>query len=486
MSKFRSPFTLPATGSLTGLAASFGEVLTSDDLANDPRLEPDTRAALQRTGYAAAASVPLIHDGEVLGAFNLLYPPGLGLAPGERRLLDTLGRTLAIAMAQRTAVERERELEAQARRGAPGSRAAGIAHDFNNLLTGLVGAVDLARVDAEDAGLTETVTTLEEALAAADRTAGLVRQLLLFSRNHAPSRRLVTDLDRVVREAASFAARGTTVRCEVDIPAPLGSIEVDPGQIGQVVQNLVINACQASASGSSVVVRADRSESVAPEENPRVRITVADTGHGIPEEQLPRIFEPYFSARAGGMGLGLSVSHSIVARHGGRLTVSSTVGRGSTFTIELPASRAVAPAEERPSVDRARFEGRAIVMDDEPAVRKVAGLMLEQIGFEVDLAEDGARALVLAQEAAAAGRPYRVALLDLTIVGGLGAADIEADLRRLSPPTRLILSTGYAHGRAGDDWDATLAKPYVLAVLREAVTTALSEAAEAAARCGPD
>ena len=476
VSQYPSPnSSLPAKGSLTGLAAERGEVLTTDDLANDERVEPATRAALKATGYVSGACVPLIHGDEVLGSFNLIYPSGFGLQPSERRLLDTLGKTLAIAMAQLMAVERERELEAQAQRAQQleslGLLAGGIAHDFNNLLTGLVGCVDLARVGAEQAGLTETVATLKDALAAADRATGLVRQLLTFSRGHAPSRRLVTSLDRVIRESASFAARGTSVRCDVEIAGVLGPVEVDVGQIGQVVQNLVINACQASPSGGTVLVRAERYQ--AADGLPWVRISVTDRGHGIADEHLPRIFEPFYTAREGGTGLGLSVSHSIVQRHGGRLTVSSIVGHGSTFTIDLPASTAPVDKVEPHPHGPVRFEGRALVMDDEPAVRRIAGLMLRHLGFEVEQAEDGTRALDLAAQAVAQERPFRLALLNLTVVGGLGAADIAADLRRISPGTRLVLSTGYAHSRAGEGWDGTLGKPYDLETLRETIARAV-------------
>lgn len=477
VSRFPSPnSTLPAKGSLTGLAAERGEVLTTDDLANDERVEPATRAALKATGYVSGASIPVIHGGEVLGSYNLVYPGGSVLQPIERRMLDTLGKTLAVAMAQLVAVERERELEKQAQRAQQleslGLLAGGIAHDFNNLLTGLVGSVDLARVGAQEAGLVDTVATLEQALAAADRATSLVRQLLTFSRGHEPSRRLVNDLDRVIRESASFAARGTSVRCDVDIASPLGPIDVDVGQIGQVVQNLVINACQASPSGSTVVVRAERHE--AADGSPWVRISVIDRGTGIADEHLPRIFEPFYTARPGGTGLGLSVSHSIVQRHGGRLTASSVVDRGSTFTVDLPASTAPVDKVEPHAPAPVLFDGRALVMDDEPAVRRIASLMLKHLGFEVEQAEHGARALDLAAQAVAQGRPFRVAVLDLTVVGGLGAAEIAADLRQVSPGTRLILSTGYAHSRVGEGWDGMLGKPYDLVALREAIARALA------------
>jgi signal transduction histidine kinase/CheY-like chemotaxis protein len=476
-SQFPPRKALPAKGSLTGLAAERRQVLTTEDIAGDDRVDAETRAALTSNGYTTGVCVPIVHAGEVLGSYNLVYPRGAALRLDERRLLATLASSLAVAMAQQIAAERERELEAQARRAQQleslGVLAGGIAHDFNNLLTGIVGCVDLARLGAESAGDRDMMETLEQALAAASRAGALVRQLLTFSRGGAPSRRAVSDLGSTLREVASFAARGTSVRCEVEVQEPLGVVEVDVQQIAQVVQNLVLNACQASRSGATVHVRARR-EPASSSGAGRVLIEVSDTGAGIAPEHVSRIFEPFFTARVGGTGLGLAVSHSIIQRHGGSIRVESELGRGSTFTVELPASTLVSPSEQSAPSPSRRFEGRVLVMDDEEAVRRIARLLLTRLGFEVETAEHGAGALELAARATAERRPFRLALLDLTVVGGLGAADIVDELRRASPGIRLVLSTGYVHAGDSERWDATLQKPYTSSALSEAISHALA------------
>ena len=475
-SKFPPRAILPAKGSLTGLAVERREILTTEDIEHDARVTPNVREALAANQYTSGACVPLIYDGEVLGSFNLIYPRGTAIGVTERRMLGALGTWLGVAMAQRIAAARERDLETQARRAQQleslGVLAGGIAHDFNNLLTGIVGNIELARVLAEDARDTRGSKLLSDALGAASRATALVTQLLTFSRGGAPTRKATEELGGIIREVAAFACRGTSVLCEIEIVEPLGVAEVDLGQIGQVIQNLVLNACQASSSGATVNVRARREGRGA--EGDWIVIEVVDAGRGIPAEHLPRIFEPFFTIRAGGTGLGLAVSHSIVRRHGGRLSVKSEVGRGTHVVVELPGADvrvAAAPIEAPPA---GPFSGRALVMDDDRTVRDIAVLLLERLGFEVTAAHHGAEALDLATQAAADGRPFRVALLDLTIVGGLGGAEIAGDLRNLNQGIRLIVSTGYAPEGAADIWDAHLNKPYHLEQLSSAVERALS------------
>jgi CheY-like chemotaxis protein len=206
-----------------------------------------------------------------------------------------------------------------------------------------------------------------------------------------------------------------------------------------------------------------------------VAIDVVDSGAGIPAEHMPRLFEPFFTARPGGTGLGLAISHSIVQRHGGRLQVRSEVGRGTTVMVTLPASERPAQVGSVPPSGTVRFSGRALVMDDEEGVRRVASALLKRLGFEVETTAHGAGAVDLAAQRNTEQRPFRVALLDLTVVGGLGAAEIAVPLRKASPGIRLVLTSGYAHQGAREDWDAELPKPYTLAALSAALGAALNE-----------
>ncbi len=466
---------LPADGSLTGLAAARGQTVTSSDISADLRIEPETRARLVLDGFGEGASVPILHHGQIVGALNILYKTGTRLRAEERRLLEAMAGTLGVAMTQRQDAEVQQHLEEQVRRGqhleSLGVLAGGIAHDFNNLLVGILGNVELARKDALAEGMSRIAGLLEEALRAVDRATGLVRQLLTFAKGGAPVKQATSALPEIVRDAAQFAVRGASVRCEVVVEGEIGVVEVDLVQVAQVVQNLVLNAAQASGAGGTISVRLDRRELAEPEgllaAGPWLRLQVSDRGRGIPSDALPRIFEPFFSSRQGGTGLGLAVCHSIVHRHGGQIAVQSSPGQGTTFTVQIPAGSARAAVVAPASPETALGGGRALVMDDEPAVRFVAGQMLADLGFEVEETKDGAEALAAAMAAQAGARPFAVALLDVTVVGGTGGLDILDELRQASPSTRLVLSTGYsaayvpgmtdAHGA-----DAVLEKPYSL------------------------
>jgi signal transduction histidine kinase/ActR/RegA family two-component response regulator len=472
---------MPAEGSLTGLAARRRAMQTTDDIANDERVDPEMRVALPAAEYMSGACIPVIHGGEVIGSFNLIYPRGTALGANERDLLETLATSLGLAMAQHMSAEHERELAAQARRAQQleslGVLAGGIAHDFNNLLTGILGNVDLARTLIGDAPSAEIAELLETALAAGERAKKLVTQLLTFSHGGAPTLGATIDLAGLIREVSAFAARGSGVRLAFEIEEPLGVVEVDLGQIGQVVQNLVLNACQASPRGATVTVRARRAHDSGGE---WIVVEIVDAGHGIEPQDLPRLFEPFFTVRPGGTGLGLAMSQSIVRRHGGRLSVRSTPGEGSTFTVELPAGHREVAGAAHAEARGPRFSGRALVLDDDDAVRSIAERLLGRLGFEVQGARDGLEALALARHAAAEFHPFRVAVLDLTIAGGLGGADIADDLRRESPGIRLVASSGYAPEDEGEDeaerWDAVLPKPYQSGDIAEAIERALRSA----------
>ncbi|MGC4094002.1 MAG: ATP-binding protein [Polyangiaceae bacterium] len=330
---------LPLVGSLTGLAVTRRTIVSSADIREDSRLEPATRAALQQDGYVEVASIPLFERDNVIGAMNLIYRQRAGLSDSERRILMALGQTIGLAMSHRLAAAEQQKLEEQARRAQQveslGVLAGGIAHDFNNILTGILGNVSLARAILDGERHAELDELMVEAEQACDRAVGLVRQLLTFARGGAPLRRPTRDLPTLVEEAARFAARGTSIQLEFQAEPDLGTVEIDPGQIMQVVQNLVLNAVQASRSGGSVRVSLSRLESDAATERARVRLVVEDSGSGIAPGDLARIFEPYFTTRAGGNGLGLATTHSIVRRHDGQIRAESELGRGSRFIVEL-------------------------------------------------------------------------------------------------------------------------------------------------------
>ncbi|HYP17186.1 MAG TPA: ATP-binding protein, partial [Opitutus sp.] len=326
-----------------------------------------------------------------------------------------------------------------------GVLAGGIAHDFNNLLTVIIGNVSLARLDHKID--TETVHWLSESERAALWARDLTQQLLTFAKGGEPMR-AATRLPDVVREAAQFALHGSKIRCDFEIAPDLWPADVDKGQIGQVVHNIIINASQAMPGGGQirVVLRNDVIE------EPRaglvpgryVKLSFTDTGAGIGPEVLPRIFEPYFTTKKQGSGLGLATVYSIVKKHDGHIEVCSKLGIGTTFHVWLPG--ATHPPERNAAEATAAqpMQGRVLVMDDEESIRQLATAVLKRMGFDVTAVEDGARVVNEYATASAAGRPYDLVILDLTVPGGMGGAEAMEKLRAANPDVVAIVSSGYS------------------------------------------
>lgn len=360
-----------------------------------------------------------------------------------------------------------------------GVLAGGIAHDFNNILTGILGNVSLAKIYSEQPEVQET---LEKAEKACLRARDLTRQLLTFAKGGTPVR-LPTSIAELVQESASFVLRGSPVRAEFGFASDLWAAEVDEGQIGQVIQNLVLNAREAMPQGGVVRIGCTNVTVDSPSPLPLapgryVCITVEDEGLGIPKEHLPRIFEPYFTTKQTGHGLGLAVVYSIVRRHGGHITVESELGKGSRFAVYLPAADNPLPRRKEGGPGLPQGKGRVLVMDDEEAVREAARAMLEHLGYQVEVTEDGAEAVARYQAALEAGQPFCAAILDLTVPGGVGGLEAAQELLQLDPEARLIVSSGYYAGSimsefAQHGFRSCLAKPYRPDDLAKALQEAL-------------
>jgi PAS domain S-box-containing protein len=330
-----------------------------------------------------------------------------------------------------------------------GVLAGGIAHDFNNILTAVIGNISLARVLVTEEE--EAVKRLEETEKACFRARDLTQQLLTFARGGAPIKRSVS-IARLIEETAVFALRGSKVRCVFEIEKDLARVEVDEGQISQVIHNLVINAQQAMPEGGTIVVKAenvpmesDQASIHGPET--RVRISIRDVGAGIPPEQITRIFDPYFTTKKTGSGLGLAVAYSIMKGHGGRITVDSEPGKGSTFQLELPAAAGCSRAtESAAAMSPSAVSGlRVLVMDDEQMVRDVLGALLRNLGCEVTLAGEGDAAIEMYRMAQAGGLTFDAVILDLTVPGGMGGKEALRHLQKLDPHVRAIVSSGYSN-----------------------------------------
>ena len=354
-----------------------------------------------------------------------------------------------------------------------GVLAGGLAHDFNNLLTAIVGNLSLAERMAEDR------PQLKEVLAQAGRAglqaSNLTHQLLTFSKGGAPIKRAVS-LGARIEESARFCLRGTAVDPRFEIAEDLPCVLCDADQIGQLVHNLVLNATQAMPTGGTVTISA-RNE-IKGDDSPAppgpgqyVVFRVADQGVGIPPEHLERVFDPYYSTKSAGSGLGLTSAHSIVRKHDGHIEVDSVMGEGTTVAVSLP----VVEADEEldgglaPMVD-VKLCGRVLVMDDQPQVRQAVEHMLNHLGLSVDAVEHGQAAVDAYAAALEQGRPYDLVILDLTVPGGMGGAEALTCLRAVDPRVRAVGSSGYSddpiladHAKHG--FVGVIPKPYTVAMV---------------------
>ena len=360
---------------------------------------------------------------------------------------------------------------------AVGILAGGIAHDFNNILTVVLGNITLAEMDSGAQGA--VVNLLRDAKRATLRARDLTQQLLTFAKGGSPVRSAV-NLPELLSESAGFALHGVKARGEFSFAPDLWPADADKGQIGQVVQNLVINSVQAMPEGGIVRVGAvnmtvppDRAPAVLPPGR-YVRISVSDTGVGIAPEHLTKIFDPYFTTKQQGSGLGLATVYSIVKKHQGQLEVESQLGVGTTFHLWLPAAAEVAAKPASLPAIPVKLKARVLFMDDEPAIRNMAGMFLGRLGIDFELAADGAAAVMKYKAAHAAGQPFDLVITDLTVPGGMGGKEAMELLRAFDPGVKAIVSSGYsrdpvlgsykAHGFCG-----ILPKPYSLDQLHEAL-----------------
>ena len=328
--------------------------------------------------------------------------------------------------------------------------ASGIAHDFNNLLAAIAGNVNLAQTFIAEQNYADAGECLNDAARASVRANALSTQLLSFAKGNAPVRRVI-DIVRLIQESVAIALTGSNCRGEVEVKDEIWPVEADPGQLSQVMNNLLINGRQAMPEGGVIQVvvenvTLDSGTALPLSVGPYVRIRITDHGVGIAPEVLGSVFDPFFTTKRKGNGLGLASVHSIVRNHSGHVSVTSTVGVGSTFEVMLLAKpEAIGPTEDAAEVTIVNEPWHVLVLDDEEMIGAMLRRMLESKGHHVEVVRDGSAVLPLWRAAANEGRPFDLAILDLTIPGGIGGKEVVAELRAFNPGVRAIAYSGYAN-----------------------------------------
>jgi nitrogen-specific signal transduction histidine kinase/ActR/RegA family two-component response regulator len=363
-------------------------------------------------------------------------------------------------------LDRTRQLESIA------ALSGGIAHDYNNLLTAIIGNISLAQtyLDPDD----KVYLLLSQA----------------FSKGGSPDKK-IADVAKLVKNASEFTLSGSNLKCDFNFPNNLWPVEVDNRQIGQAIYNVIMNAREAMPQGGLLEVSAENVNSSDDLSNLRngnyVKISIADHGKGIAQKNLDKIFNPYFSTKKmgdkKGTGLGLSICHSIIQKHGGKVTVRSKYSKGSTFHIYLPGAdgksrnqkAAVTTEQEIPIFG----EGRILIMDDEEMIRKLAGELLTYLGYEVDFAKDGSEAVKRYKNAVASKKPFDAVILDLTVKGGMGGKDAIQELVKIDPHVVGIVSSGYCNDTGITDYGrygfrGVVTKPYTMGELGEKLNQVIS------------
>ncbi len=393
------------------------------------------------------------------------------------------GKIIGIIIVIRDITEKVRirkELETSQNLESIGLLAGGIAHDFNNLLTAIYGNISLAKMYPDDKNkvfhyLDKTENSLAQAKA-------LTEQLLTFAKGGSPVKQLV-NIGPLLEEIAKFSLRGSKTNLQTDIAADLWLAEVDTGQFSQVINNLAINANQAMPSGGTLTIKAENMllspmEIIPEKENDYyIKITVADQGFGISQKHLDKIFAPYFTTKHEGSGLGLATVYSIIKNHHGQIKAESEVGKGSTFTILLPASGATAESniEAQDSTETGQTgSGKILIMDDEEVVREICGEMIVAMGHTVDYAANGQEALEKYQQSMGEQQPFDLVIMDLTIPGGMGGKETISKLLKIDPQAKAIVSSGYSHDDVMANYQdygfhGVAAKPYLFSDLNKVI-----------------
>lgn len=358
--------------------------------------------------------------------------------------------------------------------------AGGIAHDYNNLLTSILGNVNLIQMDNNiDIINPHLLNSIEKAT---HRAKDLTNQLLTFSKGGEPIIKSVS-IKKVVEEAVSLSLIGSKSKAIIECRDKFCKVMGDEGQLNQVLSNILINADQSMDKGGIIKIVIS-SVSIPPEEIAElevgtfIKITIQDTGKGIPKEIMPHIFDPYFTTKPTGTGLGLATAYSIIKRHKGCIKIQTEKNIGSTFDIYLPLSDEIHSIKEEKPFDEENFRGKILFMDDNEEIQLMMTKMLALMGFEVDVVSDGIDAITNYCNAFKNNDPYQLVILDLTIPGGLGGKETIKKILENDPDCKAIVASGYSNDPILSDYESygfkgRILKPFTIQQLKKSISDVL-------------
>jgi PAS domain S-box-containing protein len=367
----------------------------------------------------------------------------------------------------------QQDIEKTNKLDALGLLAGGIAHDFNNLLAVILGNISLCQLEVAENS--EILTLLKESEKGLFRAKSLTQQLLTFAKGGNPVKTQAI-IEEIVRESAEFVLRGSNVLVNYNFKEDLYMTEIDPGQISQVIQNLVLNAKDAMTKGGTITITISN---ITNQEKKQILISITDTGQGIPNHIIPKIFDPYFTTKSKGTGLGLSVVYSIIKKHQGEITVESVEGIGTTFHILLPAvkkfdsnnSLNLDPQNTYPIIPKST---RFLIMDDEDQILLILSRMLTYFGIEPIIAHDGNEAIEICRNFYERGTPITYALMDLTIRGKMGGKEALEKIKAAHSDFKAIVMSGYSDDIILTDFQnygfkGFITKPFTYLQLKESI-----------------
>jgi len=384
--------------------------------------------------------------------------------------------------------KREDELIKAQKLDSIGLLAGGIAHDFNNYLQGIMGYILLAQASADDG----VKKLLKEAEKLIFQSKDLSSGLITFSKGGDPIRKTIL-ISQLIKDSVLLVTSASRFDCQIAVPDSLWPVDADKGQLGQVFSNLAINAKQAMPNGGEINASAknieiDNRTQLPLNEGKYVRVTIKDQGTGISHEDIQKIFDPYFTTKKSGNGLGLSTCFSIIKKHGGHISVESEPGVGTTFCIYLPASMKIIGKTQEPGVAKTEStgatstdsKGKILVMDDEQTFRTVIGEHLKRLKYDVELAEDGNTAISLYKEAFRSQKPFNAVVMDLIVPNGMGGKEAVEELLKTDPDARAIITSCYVNDTTMSEYKkfgfrSALSKPYEISELDELLQKVITD-----------